>query len=302
MNIFKTKNKSILQTFSHCSTRVQAEQKKSNWKKLSRTRGFTLIELLVVISIIGFLSSVVLASMQTAREKAKIAAGLSMSSGLDRQIGANAIGWWDMNEGSGNTLYDKSGNNYNLSMGPYNSFLKNTPQNGYSTFFGPPSSGLSGTAKDPITSYPEKPVTFAAWVMPTYIIDSAEHPIISVYHDATTCQLKLYQKSGLFYFVGDNNSPIPSKTAAKVNTWYYVVGVLESGGKGSIYVNGQLEGTGAVYTHYADTNFNIGTVLGGTPVFSGYIYGARIYGSALVASDIKKMYLAEKNKFLTIGK
>ncbi len=66
------KNKSILQTFSHCSTRVQAEQKKSKWKKLSRTRGFTLIELLVVISIIGFLSSVVLASTQTAREKAQI--------------------------------------------------------------------------------------------------------------------------------------------------------------------------------------------------------------------------------------
>ncbi|MES2470898.1 MAG: type II secretion system protein [Patescibacteria group bacterium] len=61
--------------------------------KYSSNRGFTLIELLVVIAIIGILSSVVLASLNTARNKGNDAAVKSNLNGIRSQ----AELWYDSN-------------------------------------------------------------------------------------------------------------------------------------------------------------------------------------------------------------
>ena len=72
---------------------------------------FTLIELMVVISIISLLSSVVLSSLNSARDKARIAAGIQFEANLYHTIGNNLVAKYDFEEGTGSIINDSSGNN-----------------------------------------------------------------------------------------------------------------------------------------------------------------------------------------------
>lgn len=74
-------------------------------------RGFTLIELLVVVSIISLLSSIVMTAVNSAREKARIAAARSFAAMVERSLGDRAVAVFMFDEGSGATTRDKAGAN-----------------------------------------------------------------------------------------------------------------------------------------------------------------------------------------------
>jgi prepilin-type N-terminal cleavage/methylation domain-containing protein len=71
---------------------------------MKKNTGFTLIELLVVIAIIGILSSVVLASLSTARSKGSDAAIKSQMNSLRSQ----AVLYYDSNNSSYSGLFSDS--------------------------------------------------------------------------------------------------------------------------------------------------------------------------------------------------
>jgi len=81
----------------------------------SKSKGFTLIELLVVISIIGILSSIVFASLQTARGKARDALRVSdlnqIRTALFLYESANG-NWMETGSGCGSSGYGNGWFNY----------------------------------------------------------------------------------------------------------------------------------------------------------------------------------------------
>jgi prepilin-type N-terminal cleavage/methylation domain-containing protein len=79
-------------------------------------QGFTLIELLVVIAIIGILSVGVFTSLNSARNDARIARGQQFDTHLYTTMADELLGFWDFNEGLGNTVVDRSLNDQDITL------------------------------------------------------------------------------------------------------------------------------------------------------------------------------------------
>ena len=73
------------------------------------SKSFTLIELLVVISILGLLSSLVLISLRGVKDQADLSGAKEFAHVVRVTLGANLIGEWRFNEGTGIEAKDSSG-------------------------------------------------------------------------------------------------------------------------------------------------------------------------------------------------
>ncbi len=265
---------------------------------------FTLVELLVVISIIGLISTIAIVSMNSSKDKARVAAAKQFAAQMDRVGGDTLVGQWDLDEGAGTTAADLSGlkNNGTLTGGP--TWSSDTP------------SGSGKSISVTATSYVSIPDTDAldigtgsATRSLWFKTSQADRGIIFRKSDAGGVL-------GLLCDIGNGSAGVV-KCFLDAGSWFSAAGVYNDGlwhhlacvinrttNLLSIYIDGKQRGSWDI--SYAASNLNATslTYIGfSAQGFVGLIDSVHAYSSALAAMDIRKMYLAERqNKLTAINK
>jgi prepilin-type N-terminal cleavage/methylation domain-containing protein len=259
---------------------------KNKFSFIKLKKGFTLVELLVVIAIIGVLASVVLVSLSSSRDKARIAAGLQFSANIYHTLGAYAVGVWDFDD---STVNDSSGNNNNgIINGATFTLEGSTPSGkGYAMNFDGNDhiAILDNDTLDPF----DKEFSIEAWFK----------------WDGTTGDRIIYNKENLYeakvlngyfqyawqpHWIWDGGTSFP----VVANKWYHAV-VTYDKSKQYVYANGLL-----VYSRNQTGNIgsnNNRLLIGArgntspTSFFRGSIDSVRIYEEFLTGSQVQKLYV-----------
>ncbi len=251
---------------------------------MNNRRAFTLVELLVVISIIGLLSTIAIASMGSAREKARIAAQQQYDSSIYRAKGDQLIGAWNLDETSGTSIADSSGNNNSAT-------LNGTVAS--STYV----AGIFGGAInfDGATNYirisKAMSVTLNSFAVTAWFKtgSAGDQKIVSA--DPSN---HFIQTLAGYLRVCTNNfcAPLGNKLYNDGNWHFAVVTGDDVSTRG--YVDGALQVTQTAYSAtISSATWNIGaTGSDNTLKFGGSIDQVRIYGTALTALAIEKLYAA----------
>lgn len=206
---------------------------------------------------------------------------------------SNLIGWWKLDEMSGTSAYDSSGNEMFGTL------------NGSMTFSGNGTSGKIGRALafDGSNDYvdfgniynnPIEPFTLSAWVKVPDITPASKQGIIGGAQYIVGGFFLALSELGDLEFVsnmsGGENRLKTSISSIGNNQWFFTT-MTYSGSEKNIYVNGSLNNTSSTTIDLTTKSFRIGnSQQGGWSSFSGEVDDVRFYNRTLTSAEIQALY------------
>jgi prepilin-type N-terminal cleavage/methylation domain-containing protein len=220
-------------------------------------------------------------------------------------LGRGLVGYWPMDEGSGTTAYDMSGNGNNGNLTCYGTgcsgpaWASGKIGNGDIQFIGTTGSSGPGSVVATVTGYSgvTTQLTWTAWIYPMatnndqMFIGNIDQPGNYFRINSGKLILAVNLSSG--------QKTLSGTTVLSNNQWYFVAGRYD-GNTMTVYLNGNqdsmvLASSTLQSLSWGGGRLNIGAwTSGDIRPFNGFIDDVKEYNRALSAAEIQAMYNAEK--------